>query len=97
MPARPRSPRWYGLPVRVMLITFIGTLLCFALSLLFAIVGTVVLAKMRGVDPDMTVAYRSVALPVSLVAGGVIFVLMMVNEIRRLRQVKALSSLEKMN
>jgi len=34
-----RKPRWYGLVVRVCLVTFIGTLLCFAISLLLAILG----------------------------------------------------------
>ena len=32
-----RPPRWYTIPVRVGLVTFVVTLLCFAISLLFAI------------------------------------------------------------
>jgi len=41
--------------------TFLGTLLCFAVSLLFAILGTVILASLRGVHPDMRIAYLHIA------------------------------------
>ena len=90
-------PRWYGIPVRVLLVTFIGTLLSFAVSLLLAIIGTVVVARVRGVHPDMTSAYRLIALPVAIVAGSIIFVLALVMEIRHHRQSKALSTIEKMS
>jgi hypothetical protein len=91
-----RSPRWYGIPVRVLLVTFIGTLLCFAVSLLMAILGTVAVSRLRGVHPDMTVAYRHIALPMALVAGSIIFVLALVMEVRHHRQSKTLSSIERM-
>ena len=90
-------PRWYGIPVRVLLVTFIGTLLSFAISLLLAIIGTVVVSRVRGVHPDMTIAYRQIALPMALVAGGIIFVLALAMEIRHHRQSKALSTIEKMS
>jgi hypothetical protein len=93
----PHAPRWYGIPVRVLLVTFIGTLLAFAGSLLLAIVGTVIVAKLRGVHPDMRIAYRSIALPLAGVAGGMILICMLIMEIRRYRQVKALSAIERMN
>jgi TRAP-type C4-dicarboxylate transport system permease small subunit len=92
-----RSPRWYGVPARVGLITFIGTLICFAVSLLLAIVGTVVWAALRGVHPDMRIAYRYIALPVALGAGSAIFLFALVNEIRYYRQSKTLSAIEKMS
>ena len=98
MPARPsRSPRWYGIPLRVALITFVGTLTCFAVSLLLAIIGTVVSAALRGVHPDLRIAYRHVALPVALVAGSVILVAALINEIRYYRQSKMLSAIEKIS
>jgi len=90
-------PSWYGIPVRVLLVTFIGTLLSFAVSLLLAIIGTVVVARVRGVHPDMTIAYRLIALPMAIVAGSIIFVLALVMEIRHHRQSKTLSAIEKMN
>jgi uncharacterized BrkB/YihY/UPF0761 family membrane protein len=92
-----RSPRWYSVPARVFVLTFIGTLLTFSITLFFAIFGTVILAALHGVHPDMRVAYRHVALPVALVAGGIIFVLVVINEIRHYRQSKTLTAIERMN
>jgi len=91
-----RSPRWYGVPVRVCLVTFISTLLCFAVSLLLAIIGTVAVAAERGVHPDMRIAYRQIALPMALVAGSIVFVLAWILEIRHYRQSKTLSDIERM-
>jgi zinc transporter ZupT len=91
-----RAPRWYTIPVRAAVVTFISTLLCFAVSLLFAILGTVILAAMRGVPPDMRIAYRHIALPIALVAGCIIFVVVLVMEIRHYRQAKTLTAIERM-
>jgi len=82
--------------VRVCVVTFIATLLCFAVSLLFAILGTVILAALRGVHPDMRIAYRHIALPVALVLGSVVFVIALITEIRHYRQAKALLAIERM-
>lgn len=92
----PRSPRWYGIPVRVLLATFIGTLICFAVGLLFGILGTVIVSAMKGVHPDMRIAYRLIALPIACVAGAIIFLLSLVMEIRHYRQMKTLSAIERM-
>ena len=93
----PRSPRWYAIPVRVFLATLIGTLLCFAVTLLFAILGTVITARLRGIHPDIRIAYRYIALPVAAVAGSIIFVLALVMEIRHHRQTKALATIERIS
>ena len=96
-PARPaRAPRWYTIPVRVCLVTFIGMLLCFAVSLLLGILGTVIISSLRGIHPDMRIAYRMIALPVALVAGSIVFVLALVMEIRHYRQSKTLSAIERL-
>jgi hypothetical protein len=92
-----RTPRWYTIPVRVCLVTFILTLLCFAVSLLLAILGTVIVAALRGVHPDMRIAYRQIALPTALVAGSIVFVLALVTEIRHYRQSKTLSAIERLS
>ena len=97
-PASPsRSPRWYGVPARVLLITFLGTLLSFTVSLLLAILGTVVVAAARGVHPDMRVAYRNVAIPMAMVAACLILILATVMEVRHYRQAKSLAALERMS
>jgi TRAP-type C4-dicarboxylate transport system permease small subunit len=92
-----RSPHWYGIPVRVGLVTFIGTLLCFAVSLLLAILGTVIVSAFRHVHADMRIAYREIALPIALVAGAIIFVLTLLMEIRHYRQAKTLSGIERIS
>ena len=97
MPLTPRPPRWYAIPVRVLLLTFIGTLLSFAVSLLVGIIGTVAVAALRGIHPNMTVAYRQVALPAAVVAGSIIFVLALVMEIRHYRQSTTLAAIERMS
>lgn len=92
----PRPPRWYAIPVRVLPLTFIGTLISFAVSLLLAIIGTVAVAAVRHVRPNMTVAYRQIALPAAAVAGSIIFVLALIMEIRHYRQSKTLAALERL-
>jgi uncharacterized BrkB/YihY/UPF0761 family membrane protein len=97
MPPTPRPPRWYAIPVRVLLVTFIGTLISFAVSLLLGIVGTVIISALRHVQPNMTVAYRLIALPAAVVAGCIIFVLALAVEIRHYRQSKTLAAIERMS
>jgi hypothetical protein len=94
IPSRP--PRWYSIPLRVGLVTFLGTLLCFAVSLLFSILGTVIVAALHGVHPDMRIAYRHIALPIAIVAGSIIFVLSLVMEIRHYQRNKTLSAIERL-
>ncbi|HTW59353.1 MAG TPA: hypothetical protein VMD99_14570 [Terriglobales bacterium] len=97
MPSTPsRPPRWYGIPVRIALVTFLGTLICFAVSLLLAILGTVIVSALRHIHPDMRVAYRMIAVPMALVAGSIILVLSVVMEVRHYRQSKTLSAIERM-
>jgi uncharacterized BrkB/YihY/UPF0761 family membrane protein len=95
MQSKSRPPRWYAIPVRVLLVTFIGTLIAFAVSLLLGIVGTVAIAATRHANPNMTVAYRLIALPSAVVAGSIIFVLALTMEIRHYRQSKTLAGIER--
>lgn len=90
-----RPPRWYAIPIRVLLVTFIGTLLSFAVSLFLGILGIVIIATVRHMQPNMTLAYRLIALPAALVAGSIIFVLALAMEIRHYRQTKTLIAIER--
>jgi len=92
-----RTPRWYTIPVRVLLITFIGTLIVFAVSLFVGIVGTVTVSAIRHVNPQMTVAYRHIALPIAIVAACIIFLSVLVMEIRHYRQNRTLAAIERAN
>jgi hypothetical protein len=92
-----RPPRWYAIPVRVLLVTFIGTLIAFAVSLLLGIVGVVIISTVRGVHPEMTMAYRHIALPAAVVAGSIILVLALAMEIRHYRETKTLAAIERVS
>jgi predicted membrane-bound spermidine synthase len=94
MSPTPRPPRWYTIPARVLLLTFIGTLISFAVSLLLGIIGTVIVAAVRHVHPNMTAAYRQIALPATAVAGSIILLLALIMEIRHYRQSRMLAAIE---
>jgi len=89
------NPRWYWIPTRVLLVTFLLTLLSFAVSLLLGILGVVVAGRLRGFHPNMTMAYRHIALPAAAVVGVVVLIAASVMEVRRYRQTKALAEIER--
>ncbi len=88
-----RKPRWYLIPVRVLLVTFVVTLLSFAVSLLLGILGVVLAAKIKGAHPNMALAYRDVALPIAAMVGTIVLISSAVMEIRHYRQAKALGQI----
>ena len=90
-----REPHWYGALARVLLVTFVGTLLVFGVSLLVGIVGTVIASRLHGTRPDMTLAYRYIALPTAAIAGVIALVLALAMEIQHYRQAKALASISR--
>jgi hypothetical protein len=91
------KPRWYLIPVRVLLVTFLLTLLSFALSLLLGILGLAIAAGWRGLNPNMAAAYRHIALPSAAVVGVIVLISASVIEIRHYRQAKALAEIERMS
>ena len=93
--AVPRKPRWYLIPVRALLVTFALTLLSFAISLFLGILGVFAAAKLRGVPPNMTLAYRHVALPAAAVIGVIVLISALIMEIQHYRQAKTLAGIER--
>jgi len=93
--AHPHKPRWFWIPVRVLLVTFLVTLLSFAISLLLGILGVVIGAKLRGISPNLTLAYRLIAVPAAAVVGSVVLVSAIVLEVRHYRQAKTLAEIER--
>ncbi len=89
------KPHWYLIPVRVLLVTFLLTLLSFATSLLLGILGVVIVAALRGLHPNMPIAYRHIALPIAAVVTAVTLISASVIEIRRFHQTKALAEIER--
>jgi hypothetical protein len=88
------KPAWYVVTARVFLVTVILTLLSFAVSLFLGIIGTVLGAKLRGVPPNMTFAYRHIALPVTAVAAAIVLISVVVTEVRQYRRARVLDHME---
>lgn len=90
-----RKPRWYLIPVRVLLVTFVVALLSFAVSLFLGILGILLAAKLRGTaHPNLTMAYRHIAFPAATVVAGIVLVSAAAMEIRHYRQLKTLRQIE---
>jgi hypothetical protein len=83
------------IPVRVLLVTFLLTLLTFAVSLLLGIVGIVIGARLRGVPPNMTLAYKNIAAPAAAMVGAIVLISAASMEIRHYRQARTLDEIEK--
>jgi len=90
-----RRPRWFLIPVRVLLVTFIVTLLSFAVSLLLGIGGVLLASWFKRANPNMTLAYRYVALPIAAMVAAIVLVSAGVMEIRHYREAKTLDGIER--
>src|SRR5271154_4394272 len=91
------GPRWIGIPVRAFVMTFLFTLLSFAVALLLSILGTVVYSQVKHVAPNMTFAYRHIAFPFAITVGAIVLVLLLGMEIRNYRQRKTLAGIERVS
>jgi len=91
------KPRWYLIPPRILLVTFLLTLLSFAVSLSLGIPAVVIAARLRGLHPDMTTAYRHVALPIAAATAAIALIAASTVEIRRYRQTKARAQIERIS
>ncbi|HKM86359.1 MAG TPA: hypothetical protein VJW96_09135 [Terriglobales bacterium] len=89
------GPRWIGIPARVFAMTFLLTLLSFAIALLLSILGAVVYSQVKHVAPNLTFAYRYIAFPFAITVGAIVLVLALVMEIRNYRQRKTLAGIER--
>jgi hypothetical protein len=89
------KPAWYLIPVRVLLVTIMLTLLSFAVSLFLGILVTVIGAVVRGMHPNMTFAYRHVALPVAIGAAAVVLVAAVIVEVKHYHRARVLDHIEK--
>jgi uncharacterized membrane protein len=92
-----RHPRWFWILPRVLLATFVLTAFSFAVSLFLGILGIVIGSRLRGIRPNMTFAYRHIALPVAIVAGSIVLISAAAMEIRHYRQLKALAGIERVS
>jgi hypothetical protein len=93
---KPSRPHWYGVPLRILVLTFLATLLSFVVSLFFAILAMLLNWKLSHVHPNMATAYRNIAIPCALVGGAIAFLFALYNEVRYYRQAKTLAAIERM-
>ena len=77
--------------------TFLLTLLSFAVALLLSILGTVVYSQVKHVAPNLTSAYRHIAFPFAITVGAIVLVLAVMMEVRNYRQRKALAGIERVS
>ena len=89
--------RWIGIPVRVFAMTFLFTLLSFAVALLLSILGTVVYSQVKHVAPNLTFSYRHIAFPFAITVGAIVLVVSLGMEVRNYRQRKALAGIERVS
>lgn len=90
------KPGLGGVLLRVVFITFLLTLLTFALTLLCSIVGLLIVGELRGglTHVNMAIAYRHIALPVAITVGPIVLILAFIYELRRYFRMRALARLE---
>ncbi len=88
-------PRWFTIPFRVGALTFLFTLLSFAVSLLLSILGSIIYSVAKHIPPDLPFAYGHIAFPFAMTIGAIVFVVSLTVEIRRYRQSRALSAIER--
>jgi hypothetical protein len=81
---------WLLVPARVLLVSFLLALLAFAVCLLLGILGLVISTGLRGVHPNMTLAYRAIAFPAAIVAGSGALVAAIVLEVRHGREERSM-------
>jgi hypothetical protein len=89
--------RWLGIPARIFAMTFLFTVLSFAVALLLSILGTVVYSQVKHVAPNLTFAYRHIAFPFAITVGAIVFVLLLGMEVRNLRQRKTLEGIDRVS
>lgn len=87
-------PRWYFIPVRVLLVTVVISLLSFAISLLLGICAVVLAARLHHIHPDLRVAYRFIAAPAAAMVGAIVLVSASFMEVRHYRRLKVLRRIE---
>jgi len=81
-----RKPQLLGVFFRALLITFVLTLLAFAVTLLLAIIGLSLFGLVAGRRPDLANAYRYGAFPTAILVAVTVLVTALITEFKRYRQ-----------
>lgn len=89
-----QGPRWYFVPVRVLLVTLVVSLLSFAVSLLLGIAAVILAARLHSTHPDLRIAYRFIAAPAAGAVAAIVLISATSMEIRHYRRQKVLGRIE---
>jgi uncharacterized membrane protein YfcA len=89
-----RGPHWYFIPLRVLLVTFVVTLISFAVSLLLGIGAVILAARLHSAHPDLRIAYRFIAAPAAGMVAAIVLISASFMEIRHHRRMKVLRRIE---
>ncbi len=84
-----RKPNLGMVVVRVVVMTVLITIFCFAVSLFLGIAGIVLVGMIKGGISDLSVAYRSIAFPIAMGAAAIGFIVTLVTEVRHYKRMKA--------
>jgi hypothetical protein len=95
MPGANRKPRLIVGIICALLVTFLVTLLSFAVSLFAGILGAVIYSRLQHLPPKFGFVYKNVAAPFAIVVGAIVLVMSLVMEVRHYRQAKALAAIER--
>ena len=95
MPGASRKPRLMVGIIRALLVTFLVTLLSFAVSLFAGILGAVIYSRLQHVPPNFSFLYKNIAAPFAIAVGAIVLVLSLAMEVRHYRQAKALAAIER--
>ena len=88
------GPRWYFIPIRVLLVTIVVSLLSFAISLFLGICAVVLAAKLHHTHPDLRIAYRFIAAPAAAMVAAIVLISACFMEVRHHRRLKVLHRIE---
>ncbi len=91
----PRPPRLLWVPLRVLVVTFLFTLMAFSISLLLGILITMTFAGLHHRPPNLTLIYRHIAPTVAAWVGTAVMIVAVVMEVRHYQQAKVLAAIER--
>jgi hypothetical protein len=90
-----KQHHWIGAGARIFALTFLSTLVSFAVALFFSILGTVIYSAIEHLPPNLVFAYRHIAFPIALSVGSVALIVTVAMEVRNYRQGKVLAAIER--
>jgi hypothetical protein len=83
-----RKPSAIAMVARIVVLTILSTLFCFAVGLLIGIIGISIANAVRGGGINLTHAYRNIAFPFAMVGLTAMLAALLVWEVPRYRRLR---------